>query len=176
VNLAHVDSPSTLTELNEKSALQPDIQTQNTGGSRKHSGIEKHGFGFRILTWFFGNEDRAPRWTVGSQQFFPVGDISATGFYLLTHERWTPGTMVSMNLERKNPSEQCSSDSLSVLAQVVRHDTHGMGLQFVMESFVQANIGLSSPGEGTKKESLNKFPNELIFQHGKDYACGVQPG
>ena len=34
-----------------------------------------------------------------------VQDISSTGFYLLTTERWLPGTMVTMTLQRTDVDE-----------------------------------------------------------------------
>ena len=65
----------------------------------------------------------------------PVGqtirDISATGMYLVTDERWYPGTIIRMTLtDRKNPTAEYS---VTVNAMVVRWGNDGVGLQFVFE-------------------------------------------
>src|SRR3569833_4213881 len=38
-------------------------------------------------------------WTGGAPFSYQVGDISATGVFLLTKERWAPGTLIQMTLQ-----------------------------------------------------------------------------
>jgi hypothetical protein len=65
----------------------------------------------------------------------PVGqavrDISPTGMYVVTEERWYPGTVVRMTLtDRHNPSNE---RSITVNAKAVRWGMDGVGLEFVFE-------------------------------------------
>ena len=60
----------------------------------------------RVLRWLFPeiNQRRAVRfptpglvayyWTGGASRSYHVGDMSATGLFLLTKERWAPGTLI----------------------------------------------------------------------------------
>ncbi|HUN86129.1 MAG TPA: hypothetical protein VMU48_17245 [Terracidiphilus sp.] len=130
---------------------------------------EKPGIGTRILRWIFGshNSRRAPRhalpdlrafyWTGGAPQGFSLRDISATGFYLLTHERWTPGTVVLMTLQRTNTSGNDPLDSISVLVQVIRWGLDGMGFEFIMADDIKANSTVSLPGKGTDRKAIDQF-------------------
>lgn len=66
----------------------------------------------------------------------PVGhevlDISLTGLYIVTSERWYPGTVVQVTLtDRHQPTVE---RSLTVHAKAVRWGSDGVGLEFVLES------------------------------------------
>ena len=68
----------------------------------------------KFLRWLFPevNQRRAKRyptsnlvayyWTGGAPFSYQVGDISATGVFLLTKERWAPGTLIQMTLQPQN--------------------------------------------------------------------------
>jgi hypothetical protein len=63
----------------------------------------------------------------------PIQNISSTGFYLSTKERWLPGTMVTMTLQRTdivhaNPG---SEPHIPVLSKVIRMDEDGVGFAFI---------------------------------------------
>jgi hypothetical protein len=61
----------------------------------------------------------------------PVREISATGMYLVTKERWYPGTVVRITLtDRHNPTTE---RSITVNAKAVRWGSDGVGLEFVLE-------------------------------------------
>jgi Flp pilus assembly protein TadG len=62
-----------------------------------------------------------------------IQNISATGFYLLTRERWQPGTVVTMTLQRSDGAKESSNTEhyISVLSKVVRVGQDGVGLVFV---------------------------------------------
>src|ERR1700733_10911469 len=62
-----------------------------------------------------------------------IRNISATGFYLLTRERWHPGTVVTITLQRTAGSQENSDTEhyISVLSKVVRLEQDGVGLAFV---------------------------------------------
>lgn len=138
---------------------------------------EKPGLFIRILRWFWPKPDsgRAPRqtipnlgayhWTGGAPQVFALGDISATGFYLITAERWTPGTIALMTLQRTNTSGIDPRDAISVVVQAVRWGLDGMGFEFIMDDFVKANPGLVLAGKGTDREALEQFLLRLKLQN-----------
>ena len=67
-----------------------------------------------------------------------IRDISLTGAYLRTPERWYPGTIVKLTLKSNVPSE-----SIEVRCKVVRHGADGVGLQFISQEMKERK-GLQS--------------------------------
>ena len=59
-----------------------------------------------------------------------VRDISSTGAYLFTKERWQPGEVISLALQRSGPLQR--ENSFSVHAKAVRWDEHGVAVSFVL--------------------------------------------
>lgn len=62
-----------------------------------------------------------------------IRDISLSGAYLYTNERWYPGTLIRLILRRKQADADQSTlrESIRVLCQVVRVDAQGMGVRFI---------------------------------------------
>jgi uncharacterized protein len=96
-------------------------------------------------------------WTGGAPQAFHIADISTNGLYLLTDERWFPGTMILMTLQRTNTDGDDPDDFISVLTKVVRWGTDGVGLSFVPSNTVDLNSGEILPETGVGKKALQRF-------------------
>lgn len=71
-------------------------------------------------------------WTGSTPRAYQVGDVSMNGLYLLTEERWYPGTLVLMTLQRTDPEGRNLDDAVAVQSRVVRWGTDGLGLSFVV--------------------------------------------
>jgi len=67
-----------------------------------------------------------------------IRDISSTGLYLLTKERWPIGSLVMMTLQRTDGSDDNSKRSISVQMRVIRWASDGVGLLFVQPVAEQA--------------------------------------
>ncbi len=65
-------------------------------------------------------------------------DVSSTGFYLLTEQRWYPGTLITMTLQRTEKNDDGTRSSIAVQAKVIRSGEDGMAVAFV---FQQAEEG-----------------------------------
>ncbi len=86
-----------------------------------------------------------------------VRDISATGVYLLTAERWAPGDTVSLTLQRKGPLEGNFERRVSVQAKAVRWGDDGIGLSFVLPEGMDLHLWespLKSSAEQTDPEDI----------------------
>ena len=59
-----------------------------------------------------------------------VRDISSTGAYLVTQERWEPGEVIALTLQRSGPLER--ENSFPVQAKAVRLDDNGVAVSFVL--------------------------------------------
>lgn len=90
--------------------------------------------------------------TGGTPVGHAVRDISATGMYVVTDERWYPGTVVRITLtDRHNPVVE---RSITVNARAVRCGRDGVGVEFVLD------------GESGQSGSLTKA---------MDWANGMDP-
>lgn len=74
----------------------------------------------------------AYHWTGGAPKAYHVGNLSETGFYLLTEERPFPGTIVLMTLQRTDTSGENPGDSIAVRSKVVHWGADGVGLEFIL--------------------------------------------
>lgn len=123
----------------------------------------------RILRWLFPdvNERRATRyptpglvafyWTGGAPHSYQVGDMSATGLFLLTKERWAPGTLIQMTLQRQDGRPYSAENSICVLSEVVRWGENGAGFNFVLTDYENVLDYGILPGEATDRRSVERF-------------------
>jgi hypothetical protein len=70
--------------------------------------------------------------TAHSSKPYELGDISLTGFCLLTDERWIPGTEMPITLKRTNLPPENDLDCFTVQATVVRCGKDGIGFSIVL--------------------------------------------
>jgi hypothetical protein len=61
-----------------------------------------------------------------------IGNISVTGFYLHTEERWMPGTIVRMTLQKLGSRGDDPSDTITVNSKIVRWGPDGEGFEFIL--------------------------------------------
>jgi hypothetical protein len=73
----------------------------------------------------------AYRWNGSALTHDKVRDISSTGLYLLTPERWQPGTILALTLQREGPLELDPARRITTQAKVVRCGPDGVGLLFL---------------------------------------------
>lgn len=122
----------------------------------------------RFLRWLFPevNQRRAKRystsnlvayyWTGGAPFSYQVGDISATGVFLLTKERWAPGTLIQMTLQPQN-GKVSNDNSISVLSEVVRWGENGSGFNFILKDYENVmNYGIQ-PNEAVDRRTVERF-------------------
>lgn len=65
-----------------------------------------------------------------------ISDISVTGFYMHTQERWMPGTIIRMTLQKIGTRGEHPSDTITVHSKVVRWGGDGEGFEFVLSGFL----------------------------------------
>ena len=86
-----------------------------------------------------------------------VRDISSTGVYLLTRERWAPGDTVSMTLQRRGPLEGNFERRVVVQARAVRWGDDGIAVSFVLPAGMDLRLWespLKSTAEQTQPEDI----------------------
>jgi hypothetical protein len=119
----------------------------------------------RFLRWLIPEKRRNERrfvplfayfGTICSSQPYEVGDISAAGFYMITPERWFPGSPFPVTLQRTDTNLTERDGSISVQAKVVRLGPDGMGFAFVLEDSQTTPAG-SMPGCAATQEDMDRF-------------------
>lgn len=114
---------------------------------------QQYSWKVRLLRWLFPHlvieepdepEDRrradrqslsglvAYYFTGGSPAPQRITNISVTGFYLQTDERWMPGTVVRMTLQRLGSKGDDPADTITVNSRIVRWGPDGEGFEFIL--------------------------------------------
>jgi hypothetical protein len=72
--------------------------------------------------------------TGGAPQAHEIRDVSPTGLYVVTTERWYPGTVIRMTLSKPDNGQSPTERSITIQARSVRWGNDGVGLQFLFEA------------------------------------------
>jgi hypothetical protein len=115
--------------------------------------------------WWSPDPRKAPRdaapglaayyWTGGPSTAHEIRDISSTGLYVVTEERWYPGTLVLMTLQNTAFGEEVAERTICVHSRAVRWGKDGVGLQFVLERNDDPNMGAAD------RKALDRFLQRL---------------
>ena len=131
-----------------------------------------------MKNWFeelmFQHQRRAPRyieprlvafyWDGAAPEPRYIRDVSSTGFYLLTEQRWYPGTLITMTLQRTEKTDDGSKSSIAVQAKVIRSGDDGVALAFVLPRAKDARSVISIIADGVglaDKKTLELFLRPL---------------
>lgn len=120
----------------------------------------------RLIRWICPDQRVANRHTMppliaylgtvrSSRSEYKIGDVSVAGFYMITEERWIPGTAFPITLERTDPAGV--GRTLTVKATVVREGEDGVGFSFLQSPEETANEDESS----TTRVDLTKIAQFL---------------
>ncbi len=104
--------------------------------------------------------------TGGAPQAHEIRDVSATGLYVVTKERWYPGTVIRMTLTKPGTGQNPAERSITVHAQAVRWGNDGVGLQFVAETRAKHGRSQASPLEAVDSAGLDRFLKRLTDGQG----------
>ncbi|GGA61251.1 hypothetical protein GCM10011507_10920 [Edaphobacter acidisoli] len=95
-----------------------------------------------------------------------VQNISSTGFYLLTRERWHPGTIITMTLQKAAVAGSTSELYIAVQTKVVRLGENGVGLSFIQSEPQDARQSEALSSKPVGKKALERFLDQLLSEQG----------
>ncbi|MGA2671602.1 MAG: PilZ domain-containing protein [Terracidiphilus sp.] len=155
------DMEARLREEHTKSQQPVEVNGFNLGADGMNS-LRK-----RFEKWFSADNRKAKRfpspqlaayyWTGAAPVEHTIRDISSTGLFLLTDERWYPGTLVRMTLQRTDPVEEGVDRAIAVNSRAVRWGDDGVGLQFVLPEPQDQRRGSNPLIDGVDRKTLEKF-------------------
>jgi hypothetical protein len=104
-----------------------------------------------------------------------IRDISSTGLYILTRERWAPGDTVSMTLQRKGPLEASFDRRVAVQARAVRWGDDGIGLSFVLPTGMDLRLWQSPLKNTTEQSEPEDILREFRLAGGLAFLQRISP-
>ena len=117
--------------------------------------------------WWSPDPRKAPRepapglaayyWNGATPKAHSVRDISPTGLYVVTEERWYPGTLVLMTLHRTDAGESVTERSVAVMSRAVRWGNDGVGLQFIPVDDRDGRKASNPAVDGANKRNSRDF-------------------
>jgi Flp pilus assembly protein TadG len=102
-------------------------------------------------------------WTGGEPIAHGIRNISSGGFYMVTEDKWHPGTLVTMTLQRTDLPKDAPDSSIVIQTKIVRRDEQGIAGTFLVGSGTQALQRLP----GTNKPAFLRFLARLRDQGGQ---------
>jgi hypothetical protein len=96
-----------------------------------------------------------------------IRDINQNGAYLLTEQRWYPGTIVSMTLQTRDKIDSESGQAIAVQARVVRSGPDGVGLRFLHPEPGKPRPAHVTDGEVADRRAIQRFLRALSSESGE---------
>jgi len=121
--------------------------------------------------WWSPDPRKAPRepspglaayyWTGSAPTAHKIRDISASGLYVVTEERWYPGTLVLMTLQSTVYGEEAAETAIAVHSRAVRWGDDGVGLQFILKDSSSGRKDKNQMVEAIERKELEQFLQRL---------------
>jgi uncharacterized membrane protein (UPF0127 family) len=124
-----------------------------------------------LQRWWSPDPRKAPRvrtpglaayyWNGEAPIAHGIRDISTPGLYVVTEERWYPGTLVLMTLQRSDLGEEVAERSIGVQSRAVRWGPDGVGLQFVLPDKQDRGDGSAPRLHSAGRKEFERFLGQL---------------
>jgi uncharacterized membrane protein (UPF0127 family) len=124
-----------------------------------------------LQRWWSPDPRKAPRaqatglaayyWNGEAPVAHGIRDISSSGLYVVTEERWYPGTLVLMTLQRSDLGEEMAERSIAVQSRAVRWGPDGVGLQFILPDAQDRRRGNEPILDAAGKKEFERFLGQL---------------
>ena len=88
-------------------------------------------------------------------------DISSSGLFLLTEDRWYPGTLVMLSLQRAGASMNDLDRSIMVKGQVIRADSDGVALALLATATPVPPEVRDTFSSGVDEKTIHRFMKKL---------------
>jgi hypothetical protein len=148
------------------SAQQPHQMDLTTPNSKVKGQLRKW-----FERWWSPDPRKAPRvpapgvaayyWNGSPPVAHGIRDISSAGLYVVTEERWYPGTLVLMTLQRGDQGDEYGERSIAVQTRAVRWGPDGVGLQFVLSDDKDIRGGKTPMLDSAAREEFELFLEQL---------------
>jgi hypothetical protein len=132
----------------------------------------------KLVNWFHPRDRRkaareetlpliAHYWDGGPPVPRRVRDISPNGLYLMTDQRWYPGSLVMLSLQREDLPESNPHRTITVKAKVVRLGEDGVGFSMVHSDKAMSESGHHLLPGGAEQKKFERFVATLLADQGQ---------
>ena len=160
-----------LAEIRAISSAKPPSEKIMTSSRAKEPLVK------RLIRWICPDQRVANRhsmppltaWLgmVRTSKEYKVGDVSVAGFYMITEDRWVPGTSFPITLERTDDAG--ARRTLTVRSTVVRSGEDGVGFSFLQNAAEESADGTMVTDTRVDLTKLAQFLKGLpLDEVGKD--------
>ncbi len=115
-------------------------------------------------------------WKGYSAQQNAVKDISSTGAFLFTDERWAPDELISLTLQRIGPIEKTPENCFAVQAKVVRWNDHGVAVTFVLPPGADLRLWQSPLKSAADQTAPEDILREFRVARAIAFLSSISPG
>lgn len=157
------------TQVREQAQVIQNGHAQTDSDAHHSSFAKRTSFVARVKQWFLEppksartNRQTLPglvayHWSGGKSQPYQLGNISESGFFLLTDERPYPGTLILMTLQKAGSKGEKLGNSIAVYSKVIRWGPDGVGFAFVVMDDEDARRDHHEQGKPASRKSLQEF-------------------
>ncbi len=97
-----------------------------------------------------------------------IRDISSNGLYMQTEQRWYPGTLITITLQKLVKAADDVERVVTVQAKVVRADKDGVGVAFLLPEHKKSSKAESFEVDGVAdKKTFNRFLESIRGEQGQ---------
>jgi len=124
-----------------------------------------------LQRWWSPDPRKAPRvratglaayyWNGEAPVAHGIRDISSSGLYVVTEERWYPGTLVLMTLQRNDLGDEMAERSIAVQSRAVRWGPDGVGLQFLLPEEQDRRLSSAPILDAAGRKEFDRFLRQL---------------
>jgi hypothetical protein len=100
-------------------------------------------------------------WDGAAPMAHPIREISSTGLYLLTEQRWYTGTVILMMIQDGVHVDGGTGHSIGVQARVVRAGADGVAFEFLLPETQGSGEARGTLSRGADKKSFERFLERL---------------
>ena len=112
-------------------------------------------------------------WSDGALRQDAVRDISASGAYIYTNERWAVGTVVALTLQNPGPLEMSPERRITTRAKVVRSGDDGIGLTFLAANDPESRLWESLVENVVSHAKLNDMVGLVRTAEALKFLCRI---
>jgi len=117
----------------------------------------------------------AYNWSGSVTKRHDIRDISATGVYLVTEERWNPGEVVSIAFHKKDLPEDNPGPGVPVQVKAIRWGMDGVGLSFVQAKDLDLKIGEDPASGAEDRKEPEAVRRKLRMAKASAFVDGICP-
>jgi hypothetical protein len=127
-----------------------------------------------LQRWWSPDPRKAPRakapglaayyWNGSLPVAHGIRDISSSGLYVVTEERWYPGTLIVMTLQRTDLGEELTERSIAVQSRAVRWGPDGVGMQFILSDARELRPSSAQVPDAASKKEFERFLKQLKLE------------